>query len=94
MKRPEAPIESVLKGTLSAAGNASTSIVIPIGVLRIMGWKQGDIIDVDVFEGKHGKFVAMWNFEQQKKEYEDLKVVDSEKAAAKKFYDDLQRKGD
>lgn len=45
---------------------SSNAIIIPIDILKFLGFEEGTEILMKAEEGKHGKFVSFWRKDQNK----------------------------
>ncbi|OYT54348.1 MAG: hypothetical protein B6U72_02995 [Candidatus Altiarchaeales archaeon ex4484_2] len=66
----EKPRKSKVDIKAFGAGDGNTiQVTIPKTLANLLHIKPGDRIEVDLFDGKYGKFLALWNYRQQMKEY-------------------------
>jgi antitoxin component of MazEF toxin-antitoxin module len=68
----EEPQESILTTKLRTAGG-SLEMTIPMQFVEKLGWKEGDEIHLDKKNGKYGPCMTAWNYNAQKKTYDEQK---------------------
>lgn len=55
----------IRKKTIYSGG--SILLIIPSGMAKWCEIKKGSIVEMQVDDGKHGRFISFWNPKQQKK---------------------------
>jgi len=65
----ELPKRSDLR-IIARKNGGSIQITLPKDLCSLMKLEDGTELDVDLQDKKYGKFLALWNYKQQKQEYD------------------------